>query len=152
MHRGASVQGINTAASLWAAAGMGLAIGQGSYQLATYVLGTVLLVQFSLQWATNYINRRSGLKAPVVTYRLSLGFNPASAQAVRQGWAGLVGEPGVTVASYGEARDDQVETIEASICLTEDHADAAASLSQRFAQIPGVIHTRCEQMSEPNPE
>jgi putative Mg2+ transporter-C (MgtC) family protein len=49
MHRGASVQGINTAATLWAAAGMGLAIGQGSYQLATYILGTALIVQFSLQ-------------------------------------------------------------------------------------------------------
>jgi len=152
MHRGASVQGINTAATLWAAAGMGLAIGQGSYQLATYVLGTVLLVQCSLQWATNYINKRSGLKSPVVTYRLSLGFNPASAEAVRKEWASFVGEPGVTVTSYGEARNDQVETIEASIGLTEDSADAAASLSQRFAQIPGVIHTRYEQMSEPNSE
>ena len=152
MHRGASVQGINTAATLWAAAGMGLGIGQGSYQLATYILGTVLIVQFSLQWAANYINRRSGLKAPVVTYRLSLGFDPASAEAVRKAWASLVGEPGVTVTSYGEARNDQEETVEASIGLAEDPANAAASLSQRFAEIPGVIHTHCEQMSGPNRE
>ncbi|MEK6406721.1 MAG: MgtC/SapB family protein [Acidobacteriota bacterium] len=152
MHRGASVQGINTAANLWAAAGMGLAIGQGSYQLAAYVLGTVLMVQFSLQWATNYINRRSGLKTPVVTYRLSLGFNPASAEAVRKAWASLVGEPGVTVTSYGEGRNDQEETVEASIGLAEDRANAAASLSQRFAEIPGVIHTHCEQMSVPKGE
>src|SRR6202011_3328929 len=38
MHRGASVQGINSAATLWAAAGMGLAVGQGSYQLASCIL------------------------------------------------------------------------------------------------------------------
>jgi putative Mg2+ transporter-C (MgtC) family protein len=152
MHRGASVQGINTAATLWAAAGMGLAIGQGSYQLATYVLGTVLIVQVSLQWAANYINKRSGLKAPVVTYRLSLGFNPASAEAVRKAWASFVAGPGVTVTSYGEARNDQVETIEASIGLAEDRADAAASLSQRFAEITGVIHTHCEQIPGVNQE
>lgn len=152
MHRGASVQGINTAANLWAAAGMGLAIGQGSYQLATYVLGTVLLVQFSLQWATNYINRRSGLKAPVVTYRLSLGFNPASAEAVRKAWSSVAGEPGVTVTSYSEARNDQVETVEASIGLAEDRAESAASLSQRFAGIPGVIHAHCKQTSGPKRE
>src|SRR6266852_7512605 len=39
MHRGASVQGINSAATLWATASMGLAIGQGSYNIATSVLG-----------------------------------------------------------------------------------------------------------------
>ena len=152
MHRGASVQGINTAATLWAAAGMGLAIGQGSYQLATYVLGTVLIVQVTLQWAANYINKRSGLNVPVVTYRLTLGFSPASAEAVRKAWASFVGEPGVTVTSYGEARNDQVETVEALIGLAEDHADAAASLSQRFAGIPGVIHTHCRQTSGKNRE
>ena len=147
MHRGASVQGINTAASLWAAAGMGLAIGQGSYQLATYVLGTVVIVQVSLQWASNYINRRSGLNAPVVTYRLSLRFNPASAEAVRKAFDSFAGEPGVTVTSYGEARNDQVETVEASIGLAEDRANAPAALSQRFAEIPGVVHAHCEQAS-----
>ncbi len=152
MHRGASVQGINTAATLWAAAGMGLAIGQGSYQLATYVLGTVLIVQLSLQRAANYINKRSGLNAPVVTYHLSLRFNPASADSVRKAWDSFVGEPGVTVTSYGETRNDQVETVEASIGLAEDRADAAASLGQRFAEIPGVVHTHCEQTSGPERE
>ena len=116
------------------------------------VLGTVLIVQFSLQWAANYINRRSGLKAPVVTYRLSLGFNPASAEAVRKAWSSFVSEPGITVTSYGEARNDQVETVEASIGLAEDRANAAASLSQRFAEIPGVVHTHCKQMPGPKRE
>jgi len=152
MHRGASVQGINTAASLWAAAGMGLAIGQGSYQLATYILAAVLIVQFALQPAANYINRRSGLNAPVVTYRLSLRFNPASAEAVRKAWDSFAGEPGVTVTSYGEARNDQMETVEASIGLAEARADAAASLSLRFSEIPGVIHTHCSQTSDPERE
>src|SRR5262244_2662972 len=48
MHRGASLQGINTAATLWAAAGMGLAIGQGAYHLAVFVFGTVIIVQFCM--------------------------------------------------------------------------------------------------------
>ena len=88
----------------------------------------------------------------MVAYRLSLRFNPASAEAVRKAWDTLVGERGVTVTSYGEARNDQVETVEASIGLAEDRADAAASLSQRFSEIPGVIHTHCEQTSGPERE
>jgi len=88
----------------------------------------------------------------VVTYRLSLRFNPVSAEAVGKAWDSVVGEPGVTVTSYGEARNDQLETVEASIGLAEDRADAAASLSQRFAEIPGVVHTHCEQTSVPERE
>jgi putative Mg2+ transporter-C (MgtC) family protein len=152
MHRGASVQGINTAATLWAAGGMGLAIGQGSYQLATYILGTVLIVQFSLQWATNYINRRSGLKVPVVSYRLSIGFTPATAQAVREVWSTLMGEPGVSVTSYSEVRKDQEETVEASFGLAEDRANTAALMGERFGQIPGIRHVSCEQMAVPERE
>jgi len=149
MHRGASVQGINTAATLWAAAGMGLAIGQGSYQLASYILGTVLIVQFSLQWATNYINRRSGLKGPVLTYRLSVGFAPSSAEAVRKVWTNFMGEPGVSVTSYSEARKAGEETVEASFGLAEDRANTAALMGERFAQIPGILHISCEQMASP---
>ena len=32
--------------------------------------------QFSLQWATNYINKRSGLKTQSVEYHLSFSFGP----------------------------------------------------------------------------
>src|SRR5215471_9205309 len=42
MRRGGSVQGINSAATLWAAAAMGLAIGVGYYLLATLI--TVVVV------------------------------------------------------------------------------------------------------------
>lgn len=149
MHRGASVQGINTAATLWAASGMGLAIGQGSYLLATYILGTVLIVQFSLQRAANYINRRSGFKSPAAAYRLTVRYDSASSEAIRNAWASFVAEPGVTVASYREARDNQTNTIKASIGLAEDRTDAAASISRRFADIPGVIHSHCEQAPAP---
>ncbi len=146
MHRGASVQGINTAATLWAASGMGLAIGQGSYRLGSCILGTVLLVQFSLQRVASYINRRSGLNIPEVTYHLTLGFNSASSEAVLKAWEDLTGEPGVTVTSYGETRNDQEVTVEASVGLAEDQDNAAASLSQRFAEIPGVVYTQCKQI------
>lgn len=152
MHRGASVQGINTAATLWAAAGMGLAIGQGAYQLATYILGTVLIVQFALQWATNYLNKRSGMKVLAVTYRLSLGFNPASAEAVRMVWAAFVREHEVSVTSYAEARKHEEETLEASFGLAEGRANTAALIGERFAEIPGILHISCEQMASPERE
>ncbi len=152
MHRGASVQGINSAATLWAAAGMGLAIGQGSYRLATYVLGTVLIAQFSLKWATNYINRKSGLGDAAGSYQLSLSFTQASAEAVLKVWADFVGDPGISVTSYNQARNDRVGTVEASFDLATDRANLAASLGQRFAQIPGIVQIRCQQIAGPEGE
>src|SRR5215471_16108185 len=102
MHRGASVQGINTAATLWAAAGMGLAIGQSSYHLAIYIFGTVIIVQFSLRWGTDYINRRSGMIDKSATYELSIRFEESSVEAVRKIWTEFMDEPSVSVTRFME--------------------------------------------------
>src|SRR5215510_8035462 len=145
MHRGASVQGINTAATLWAAAGMGLSIGQGSYRLAIYIFGTVVIVQFSLRWATDYINRRSGMQPALTNYELSVRFAGSSAETVRKIWADFTAE-GVLVTRYVEVRDHQVETVEASFDLPRDRVHEAALLSQKISEIPGMIQFRCERM------
>ncbi|HVN85700.1 MAG TPA: MgtC/SapB family protein [Candidatus Binatia bacterium] len=55
MHRGGSVQGINTAATLWATASMGLAAGAGYYMLTAVVFGTMLIIQFPLRWLEHSI-------------------------------------------------------------------------------------------------
>lgn len=59
MHRGRTVQGINTAATLWAAASMGLAVGAGYYALTGVVLAAVLLIQFPLRWIEESLEQRS---------------------------------------------------------------------------------------------
>jgi len=148
MHRGASVQGINTAATLWAAAGMGLAIGQGSYHLAVYIFGTVIIVQFCLRWATDYINRRSGMQPALTSYELSLRFPESSVETVRKIWNDFISD-GVLVTRYAEVRDHQVETVDASFDLPGDKVHEAGLLSQKFTQIPGMIQFRCEQVSTP---
>jgi len=150
MHRGASVQGINTAATLWAAAGMGLAIGQGSYHLAIYIFCTVIIIQFSLRWATDYINRRSGLITALASYELSLRVAESSVENVQKIWADFIAVPEVLVTRYVELREHQMETIEASFDVPRTRVHDAALLGQRFSQIPGVIQLRCEQM--PGPE
>ena len=55
MHRGASVKGINTAATLWATASMGLAAGAGYYTVAVVVFVTMLIIQFPLRWLEHRI-------------------------------------------------------------------------------------------------
>ena len=150
MHRGASLQGINSAATLWAAAGMGLALGQGSYELASYILGVVLLTQFSLQWATNYINRRSGLKMLLPKYHLSLGCDSAKIEGVRRVWTDFVQEFGASVTRYREERAGPSEiALEASFELPGAPVNGANSLVQSFAHVDGLTHIDCQQSVPP---
>jgi len=58
MHRGGVIQGINTAATLWATASMGLACGAGYYFLTSLVFVSVLVIQFPLGWLEESIERR----------------------------------------------------------------------------------------------
>jgi putative Mg2+ transporter-C (MgtC) family protein len=57
MHRGPTVQGINTAATLWATASMGLAAGAGYFHVASAVVLAMLFVQFPLWWLEHAIDR-----------------------------------------------------------------------------------------------
>src|SRR2546428_13457616 len=55
MRRGGSVQGINSAATLWATASMGLAIGLGNFYLVYLVLAGILAGQFFINRARSSI-------------------------------------------------------------------------------------------------
>ena len=60
MHRGAAVQGINTAATLWATASVGLALGGGYYVLGSLIFLAVLVVQIGLSWVESQIDKHRG--------------------------------------------------------------------------------------------
>jgi uncharacterized membrane protein YhiD involved in acid resistance len=74
MHRGGSIQGLNSAASLWTTAGVGLAIGGGFYRLAGTLILAVLVIQFPLAWLEDAWNQRSRA-ATSSTWRLLLRGN-----------------------------------------------------------------------------
>src|SRR5258705_8265453 len=56
IHRGATVQGVTTAATLWANASMGVAVGLGYYAAGTAVFLSVIVVQFGLRRAETRID------------------------------------------------------------------------------------------------
>lgn len=51
MHRGATVQGVTTAATLWAASSAGVASGLGQYALAVTLTLAITIVQFAMRRA-----------------------------------------------------------------------------------------------------
>jgi len=58
MHQGGVIQGINTAATLWATASMGLAVGAGYYFLTTLAFIAVMTIQFPLSWLEESVEKQ----------------------------------------------------------------------------------------------
>jgi uncharacterized membrane protein YhiD involved in acid resistance len=49
IHRGATIQGVTTAATLWANASVGLAVGLGQLYVAATLFAAILIVQFTMR-------------------------------------------------------------------------------------------------------
>ncbi len=64
MHRGLTVQGVTTAATLWADASVGVAAGLGQIPLATVLTGGIVVVQFMVRRVENQILRKKREIAP----------------------------------------------------------------------------------------
>lgn len=64
MHRGATVQGVTTAATLWAAASTGVAAGLGHYPLALLLTATILVLQITMRQAEVALHRVTRRRAP----------------------------------------------------------------------------------------
>jgi putative Mg2+ transporter-C (MgtC) family protein len=139
MRRGGSVQGINSAATLWATASLGLAIGLGNYNLACLVLAVVLAAQFSMRWAAGWIDKRSGLVVSHITYQVDIHTDVDAADEVRGVWSNFARQPGVSVLHYREvvAGESGVE-IEASVALSELRAHDLTALGHDLGARKGV--------------
>ena len=64
MHRGATVQGVTTAATLWAAASVGVSVGLGQFILGSTLTAAILIVQVVLRRMEHMILRVRRGKGP----------------------------------------------------------------------------------------
>lgn len=153
MRRGGSVQGINTAATLWAAGSMGLAIGAGYYWLGSALMVTILIIQAALRPVATAINKRSGMIIPLVIYRLELSFRAEAANAVHSAWSAFAAKDGVLIMTVSESKPDALEmALEASFGLSDLRASEMTLLGQSLAGIPGVSRATWSQTSTEEPE
>jgi putative Mg2+ transporter-C (MgtC) family protein len=90
MHRGITVQGVTTAATLWADASVGLAAGLGHYVLASALAVTVVLTQFvgrTLE-AQLFSRRRLTLAS---RFEVRVECDAEALHTVNEMWKGLAG-------------------------------------------------------------
>jgi putative Mg2+ transporter-C (MgtC) family protein len=95
---GASIRGLTTAASMWVAAAVGLAVGLGYYWAAVAVTIAALVSLTAFRPLREWVRRRFGRRIETVSFRLRPGVDPAGVIAA------LNDLPGVNV------RNLQVDT------------------------------------------
>ena len=145
MHRGISVQGLNTAASLWTTAGVGLAIGLGLYLLAYVMLAAVLTVQFPFVWIENWIDHRIASPLARSAWQVKLR---GSRVAVERLWTHCTGGAGtgadVRRVSLQTCGDEVI--LRADITLSEVDARRVLCLTNESSD--GVTVVRCTRVAE----
>src|SRR5215212_570516 len=87
IHRGVSVQGVTTAATLWANAAMSLAVGIGQYFVGLGVFAAMLFVQFLMRRTVALVDRaRRGHEPQRIEVRVSCDW--AALAKVNEAWSG----------------------------------------------------------------
>jgi putative Mg2+ transporter-C (MgtC) family protein len=139
MRRAGSVQGINSAATLWATASIGLATGAGCFGLAWIVLALVLLIQFVEISLAQWIDSHSPASAQTLAGRLSVRVTDAGAARVRDVWNEFASRPGVKAVDYDELCVDASEvSVQASMLIEESRSRELTLLAQQLAALAGV--------------
>lgn len=82
LRKGERVQGLNTAATLWVAAGVGMAAGAELYPLAIFSTLFILLVQVAGRSLASQIDRRATLRDLRVLYEVTVESDQARLQGL----------------------------------------------------------------------
>lgn len=123
LKEGASIRGLTTAASLWAAAAIGLAAGLGSFIAATFACVALLLALVFLRTPRRWVRRRLARSIETVIIHIRHGANPSEVVSA------LHEIDGCDVRSLSIRTEDEGLTIEADL-KADPKCDLQSSLGE----------------------
>jgi putative Mg2+ transporter-C (MgtC) family protein len=123
LKEGASIRGLTTAASLWAAAAIGLAVGLGSFVAATATAVSLLLSLIFLRTPRGWVRRRLARSLQTVIIHVRHGANPSRVVSA------LHEIDGCDVRALSIRREDEGLTIEADL-KADPKCDLESSLGE----------------------
>ncbi|HEX9161264.1 MAG TPA: MgtC/SapB family protein [Thermoanaerobaculia bacterium] len=137
IHRGATVQGVTTAATLWANASMGLAVGLGQIYVGSAIAAAIVIVQFTMRRIGIWINearvdeRVSRIELHVECSREALGGLNAT-------WSRWAKETQARTIRRGITRNEHVWTWRVVFLTTTHEPLEISALEDQLAEVEGV--------------
>lgn len=148
---GFNVHGLNTAATLWCSAGVGMMAGHGAWEHALLLTGMVVFVNLGLRPLVKLLKHYTRAGMPVIkAYRVQVAVTPDQEATVRSlmlrtlSLGGLhISEIGVTPAAQGQALD-----LSATVTAEGVGEVALEQAVQRLAAEPGLMRVRWEALED----
>jgi len=148
---GFNVHGLNTAATLWCSAGVGMMAGHGAWEHALLLTAMVVFVNLGLRPLVKLLKHYTNAGMPVIkAYRVSVTVDQASEAGVRSlmlrtlSLGGLhISEIGVTPAAAGQGLD-----LSATVTAEAVGEGGLEQAVQRLAAEPGLLRVRWESLED----
>jgi putative Mg2+ transporter-C (MgtC) family protein len=136
--RAGGVQGITTAATLWATSALGLVLGGGYYTVAAMVFLGILFIQFPLRALDAWIDSQSAPSTLLLLCRLAVQCSSAVEDNVRSLSSAFVDQLGTAHVDWSEARSGTEVSLEMRVAMPLAQVAGLRALAQRLAGVDGV--------------
>lgn len=137
---GVTVQGLTTAASVWAAAAIGQTFGMGLWAPAAFATAVVLAILVVQRWIEGLVPSRA---LGLLTIRFEADKAPGEAAL-----NALLGDPKTLLQNFGYAAADGGRIIEYRADLSAPRKVGFGSVAQRLRSAPGLIDFSLDRISK----
>ncbi len=148
---GFNVHGLNTAATLWCAAGVGMMAGAGAWDFALLLTGLVVFVNLGLRPLVKWLKKHTRAGVPVMrAFRVLVSVPPEAEAATRSLMLRTLGIGGLHLSAIGLQRPDGGAGIDlVATVMAEGASDSLLETAvQRLAAEPGLLAVRWDVVDE----
>lgn len=148
---GFNIHGLNTAATLWCSAGVGMMAGAGAWDYALLLTGLVVFVNLGLRPLVKLLKRYTRAGVPVTrAYRVLVTVDLAQEAEVRSLMLRTLSLGGLHLSEIGVAPGDGGRGLDLSATVTaEGVGETGLEQSvQRLAAEPGLLRVRWEALED----
>ncbi len=144
--RGATIQGVTTAATLWANASMGVSVGIGQYYVGGVIFGGIVFVQIFVRGVERIVNRVRPDRERVRVELLAT-CDDFALRRLNETWAAWAEEAKVTLVRRSLSRGTDHVTWRAVFATAEDRDLDLAILEERLLALDGVRQVEAKRLS-----
>jgi putative Mg2+ transporter-C (MgtC) family protein len=148
---GFNVHGLNTAATLWCSAGVGMMAGAGAWDYALLLTGMVVFINLGLRPLVKLLKRYTRAGVPLLrSYRVAISVPIADEAQTRNLILRTLSLSGLHLSEIGVAGAAENGCIDLYATVTSENQGEAAleQAVQRLAAEPGLVRVRWQSLDE----
>lgn len=145
MRDGLNIRGLNTAATLWCSAAVGVMVGAGFALHAVLVSALILFSHFALRPLSNWINARLDNQAPeirIIHYKLRLTCHKDHETRIRKQLVELTENKPLAVQSLSSTSAEGNVSVAAKLISDSDNSDLLEQVVDQLRSGGGIIEVK----------